>query len=119
ERDIMRYQNIVGQEQMASPAGTAVFWDNNLWHSARSNDSVRDRTMFKVRLAPRVRQSRTWDLSDRGDSEIFRILDRVEPWHGVDGRIEVMNRIELFRYLSGKEPGLSAPHFGHYLDRKD
>ena len=47
------------------------------------------------------------------------ILDRPEPWHGVDGRIEVMNRLALFRYLSGRELGPLAPHFGHYFKRDD
>lgn len=119
ERDIMRYQNIVGQEQLVCPAGTVVFLHHNLWHSSRSNRSASRRMMFKLRLQPRTRQYRTWDLADLDDPEVFRILDQAEPWHGVDGRIEVMNRLALFHYLSGKKPGSTAPHFGHYLDRRD
>lgn len=119
ERDIMRYQHVTGQEQIVCPAGTVVFWHHNLWHSARSNLSKSPRMMFKIRLQPRARQYQTWDLSDLDDPEVFRILGNAEPWHGVDGRIEIMNRLALFRYLSGKAPGPNAPHFGHYLDRKD
>lgn len=118
ERDIMRYQHIVGQEQIVCPAGTVVFLHHNLWHSSRSNRSSSRRLMFKVRLQPSARQQRCWDLEDLHDPEVFRILDRAEAWHGVDGRIEVMNRLALFQYLSGEVPGPSAPHFGHYLNRR-
>ncbi len=116
--DIARYQHIVGQEQIVCPAGTVIYWHNNLWHSGRTNQSDSRRMMFKVRLQPRVRQYRTWDTSDIDDPEVFRVLGDVERWHGVDGRMEVMNRLALFRYLSGQDPGPSAPHFGHYLDRR-
>lgn len=118
ERDIMRYQNIVGQEQIVCPAGTVVVWHHNLWHSGRSNRSGLRRTMFKVRLQPRGPQHRHWDVADLDDPEVWRILDKSEPWHGVDARIETMNRLALFRYLSGREPGPTAPHFGHYLERE-
>jgi hypothetical protein len=118
ESDIRRYQHILGQEQLVCPAGTVVVWHNNLWHSARTNRSSSSRMMFKLRLQPRQRQHRTWDLADLDDPEIYRILSQNEPWHGVDGRIEIMNRLALFRYLSGEGPGASSPHFGHYLDRR-
>lgn len=116
ERDIGRYQHVAGQEQIVCPAGTVVFWHNNLWHSGRSNRSSFRRVMFKVRLRPRVRQHRSWDVSDLQDPEVYRILSENEPWHGVDGRIEIMNRLALFRYLSGDDPGPSAPHFAHYFN---
>ena len=118
EGDLVRYQHVTGQEQIVCPAGTVVFWHHNLWHSGRSNRSGSRRMMFKVRLQPSARQYRTWNLDDLDDPEVYRILDQTEPWHGVDGRIEVMNRLALFRYLSGEEPGASAPHFGHYLSRE-
>jgi hypothetical protein len=118
EADIRRYQHILGQEQLVCPAGTVVVWHNNLWHSARTNRSSARRMMFKLRLQPRDRQYRTWDHADLGDPEIYRILSQNEPWHGVDGRMEIMNRLALFRYLSGEGPGVSSPHFGHYLDRR-
>jgi hypothetical protein len=119
EADIARYQHIVGEEQIVCPAGTVVVWHHNLWHSGRSNRSSERRTMFKVRLQPRERQFRTWDVSDLGDPEIEEILGRAERWHGVDGRIEVLNRFALFHALSGSALGPSAPHFAHYLERRD
>jgi hypothetical protein len=117
EADIVRYQHIVGQEQIVCPAGTVIFWHNNLWHSGRTNHSAARRMMFKVRLQPRARQHRTWDLGDLDDPEVDRILSEPEPWHGVDGRIEIMNRFALFRYMSGRNPGPSSPHFAHYFER--
>lgn len=117
EGDIHRYQHLRGQQQIVCPAGTFVVWHNNLWHSGRTNRSTERRTMFKLRLQPRERQYRTWALGDAGDPEIDRILDTPEPWHGVDGRIEVMQRRALFRYLSGELPGPQAAHFAHYWDR--
>jgi Phytanoyl-CoA dioxygenase (PhyH) len=118
EGDIARYQHITGQEQLVCPAGTVILWHNNLWPSGRTNRSAARRTMFKVRLQPRLPQFRTWHVADDDALEVFRILGETEPWHGVDGRIEVMNRLALFRYLSGREPGPSAPHFGHYFARE-
>jgi len=117
EADIVRYQHILGQEQIVCPAGTVIFWHNNLWHSGRSNRSQQRRMMFKVRLQPSGPQKKTWDLGDLEDPEIDRILGKPEPWHGVDGRMEIMNRYALFQYLSGRKPGPEAPHFAHYLER--
>jgi hypothetical protein len=119
EGDIIRYQHILGEEQIVCPAGTVVVWHHNLWHSGRSNRSTERRVMFKVRLQPRERQFRVWDVADLNDPEIDEILGRTEPWHGVDGRIEVLNRFALFHALSGRPPGASAPHFAHYLELRD
>jgi hypothetical protein len=115
ERDIQRYQHIMGQEQIVCPAGTVVVLHHNLWHSARSNRSGERRLMFKLRLQPRKPAFRTWDTSDLDDPEIDQILGRPEPWHGVEGRAEIMNRYRLFHHLSGRVPGAEAPHFAHYL----
>jgi len=119
EGDIVRYQHILGEEQIVCSAGTLIVWHHNLWHSGRSNRSTERRVMFKVRLQPRERQFRTWDLADLDDPEIDEILGRAEPWHGVDERIEALNRFALFRALSGRAPGASAPHYIHYLERRD
>lgn len=73
--------------------------------------------MFKVRLQPRARQFRTWDLSDLDSPEIGPILSHTEPWHGVDGRMETLQRLALWRALSGALPKGEIPHYGQYLDR--
>lgn len=117
EGDIHRYQHLRGQEQITCPAGTFVIWHNNLWHSGRTNRSTERRMMFKLRLQPRERQYRTWDLTDLGDPEVDWILDTPEPWHGGDARIEIMQRRALFRYLSDELPRAGAAHFAHYWDR--
>ena len=57
EAEIKRYQNIIGQVQAVCEAGTMFFWHTNIWHSARSNFTDRDRYMFKLRLNPRFANS--------------------------------------------------------------
>ena len=75
--------------------------------------------MFKLRLNPTVRQLRLWnteDLTDdyyrpkpihsafpRGD-DVPGILSRREPWfEAASGRLEIVNRIKLWRFLTGDE----------------
>jgi len=101
EADIKRYQNIVGQVQAVCEAGTMFFWHANTWHSARSNTTNQDRYMFKLRLNPTVRQQRLWNTDDIESPEIPKILSQSIPWHGQRNRIEIMNRIKLWRFLSG------------------
>ena len=105
ESTTRRYQDVLGQVQAICDAGTMFFWHTNVWHSARSNHTDRDRYMFKLRLNPTVRQQRLWNTSDLDDpatrTDIARILSESIPWHGQRHRIEVMNRIRLWRYLSG------------------
>lgn len=101
EADIKRYQNIVGQVQAVCKAGTMFFWHANTWHSARSNHTDKDRYMFKLRLNPTVRQQRLWNTDDIESPEIPKILSQSIPWHGQRNRIEIMNRIKLWRFLSG------------------
>jgi hypothetical protein len=119
ESDIRRYQHIKGQQQIVCQAGTVFALHHNLWHSGRSNLSTagQERVMFKVRLQPGSRQYRTWDLRDLESPEIAAILSATEPWHGADGRMETLNRLELWRELSGSLPNGDIPHFGHYLER--
>lgn len=101
EADIMRYQNVVGQVQAVCEAGTMFFWHANTWHSARSNTTDQDRYMFKLRLNPTVRQTRLWNTDDIDDPKIPGILSQKIDWHGQRNRIEIMNRIKLWRFLSG------------------
>ena len=105
ESTTRRYQDVLGQVQAICDAGTMFFWHTNVWHAARSNHSDRDRYMFKLRLNPTVRQQRLWNTGDLDDpetrSDIGKILGETIPWHGQRHRIEVMNRIRLWRYLTG------------------
>ena len=105
ESTTRRYQDVLGQVQAICDAGTMFFWHTNVWHAARSNHSDRDRYMFKLRLNPTVRQQRLWNTADLEDpdtrSDIGKILSGTIPWHGQRHRIEVMNRIRLWRYLTG------------------
>ena len=108
-----------GRMYVLSNLGTVFALHHNLWHSGRSNASAngQERVMFKVRLQPRAAQFRTWDLRDLDSPEIGPILSRTEPWHGVDGRMETLNRLALWRALSGSLPNGEIPHYGRYLDR--
>jgi hypothetical protein len=105
ESTTSRYQDVLGQVQAVCDAGTMFFWHTNVWHAARSNHTDRDRYMFKLRLNPTVRQQRLWNTGDLDDpetrSDVGTILSEKIPWHGQRHRIEVMNRIRLWRYLTG------------------
>jgi len=100
---LMRYQSIVGQLQTVCPAGTLVFWHHNLWHGARSNFTDRWRYMFKLRLNASVKQERLWNTEDEHDPEVVKALQASFPWHGHEERREVMNRIRLWRALTGND----------------
>lgn len=101
ESQITRYHNIVGQVPTVCKAGTFVVWHHNLWHASRSNRTDAMRYMFKVRINPTVKQLRLWDTADLNDPEIEKILGQSQPWYGQEGRLETMNRIRLWRALTG------------------
>lgn len=90
-----------------------IFWHHNLWHSARSNRSVRKRYMYNLRLNPKADQVRHWNTDDIDDPEVIQILKRIQLWHGEGGRVEIINRAKLWRYLTGN------PHYDldYYLTR--
>jgi hypothetical protein len=100
ESQIGRYQNVVGQIPTVCKAGTMIFWHHNLWHASRSNHTDAVRYMFKVRINPTVRQVRLWNMDDLDDPEIPKILRHPEPWHGQEARLEIMNRLRLWRSLT-------------------
>lgn len=114
ESSVRRYQNIVGQIQCVCKAGTIIVWHHNIWHSARSNHTDKDRYMFKVRLNPTTRQQLLWDTSDLQDPEIITILKNNHKWHGVTTRTEEMNRVKLWRSLTN-QPDFDLP--GWYWSR--
>lgn len=118
EMDIARYQNFRGQIPMVCKAGTILVLHHGIWHCGRRNETDQVRYMFKVRLNPRVRQLRLWNTDDLDEStrkhkaiftrdtnaveDIQTILGRQEPWfEDAAGRLEVVNRIKLWRFLTG------------------
>jgi Phytanoyl-CoA dioxygenase (PhyH) len=119
EMDIARYQNFLGQIQTVCKAGTLLVVHHGIWHCGRQNRSDRVRYMFKVRLNPTVRQLRLWNTDDlTGDegkpqrifggsqktNDIQGILGAQEPWFEEgDGRLEIINRIKLWRFLTGDD----------------
>ena len=121
ESSIGRYQNLRGQEHVVCPEGTVLLFHHGLWHGAGANHSTDLRLMFKIRTAPTQPQHRLWDTSDLpanhkeprpifwagGDTPvdpIHQILATLEPWfEGDTGRLEIMNRLRLWRYLLGDE----------------
>ena len=127
EMDVARYQNLLGQVRLTCPAGTMLILHHGLWHCARRNGSDRERMMLKIRLNPRVPQIRLWNTDDldgreelnkalytgepQGEDDIQSILSHPEPWFD-DGaaRLEVINRVKLWRSLSGR-PGFDADYW--------
>lgn len=120
EMDIARYQNFLGQVPMVCKAGTLLALHHGIWHCGRQNKTDRLRYMYKIRLNPVVRQFRLWNTDDLTDDagrhkaiftantnaveDVQTILGRGEPWfEDAGGRLEIINRIKLWRFLSGDE----------------
>lgn len=121
ESDISRYQNFLGQVPMVCEAGTVLALHHGIWHCGRRNQTDRIRYMFKIRLNPRVRQCRLWNTADLDEQmkmdpaplarskekqkeTLFSILSRIEPWYeNADGRLELVNRIKFWRFLTGNQ----------------
>jgi len=101
EAAIARYQNFAGQTAMACPAGSLLVCHHGIWHCGQPNLTSRPRTMFKLRLGPAGPQRLTWDTRDLHDPEIGRILSRDHRWYGHEVRLEIVNRIRLWRALTG------------------
>jgi hypothetical protein len=121
-----RYQNIRGQQHMVCEAGTLLFLHNGIWHGGGVNLSDQTRTMFKIRMNPRQAQIRQWDTQALPQAPAQRpiffvktplpttvesILMTPEPWFEQDtGRLEFVNRIRLWRHLSG-DPTFDADYW--------
>ncbi len=100
--EISRYHHITGQINTVCKGGTIVFVHHGIWHGARPNLTDKTRYMFKLRLNPMFKQHRLWNTDDIDDPEVSRNLGRMQPWYGSpDGRLEIVNRIHLWRYLTG------------------
>jgi hypothetical protein len=103
ETDIGRYHNFVGQMPIVCKAGTLVVGHHGIWHCAQPNRTDRMRYMFKLRLNPTVRQRKLWNTDDLDDPQIGEILHRNHQWYGNDDRLEYVNRIKFWRFLTGDE----------------
>ena len=121
-----RYQNIRGQQHVVCEAGTLLFLHSGIWHGGGVNTSDRTRTMFKIRMNPTAPQVRKFDLStlkpqaeqrpiflvkSPQPESVEQILMTPEPWFEQDtGRLEFVNRVKLWRYLTG-DPGYDADYW--------
>jgi Phytanoyl-CoA dioxygenase (PhyH) len=104
ESDTGRYQNLLGQTRLVCPAGTVVFLHHGIWHGGRRNDSAVDRYMFKIRFNPTVRQLRLWNTDDLYDPAVAAELRTRFPWYEkATGRLEIYNRVRLWRALIGDD----------------
>ncbi|MES1158113.1 MAG: phytanoyl-CoA dioxygenase family protein [Haliangium ochraceum] len=101
ESDVGRYQNFRGQIATVCRAGTLVCCHHGLWHCGQPNHTHAPRTLLKVRVAPSGRQLRPWDLRDIDDPAIADTLRFTHPWTGGDARLEIVQRIKLWRHLTG------------------
>lgn len=113
ESDIARYQNFIGQMPVVCKAGTVFVAHHGIWHCAQPNLTDKKRYMFKLRLNPTVRQKRLWNTDDIEDEAISSLLNANHGWYGNESRLEVVNRIQMWRFLIGDD------HFdlGYWLSR--
>ncbi|NBC23019.1 MAG: phytanoyl-CoA dioxygenase [Gammaproteobacteria bacterium] len=135
EAAIARYQNVRGQEHVVCPAGTVLILHHGIWHGGGVNRSNRLRYMFKIRLCPTQPQVRLWDTADlpatgepqrpifwtggvRDRDSVAAILTRPEPWFEQDtARLEYINRVRLWRYLTG-DPAYDADYWATRIENE-
>ena len=103
ESDIARYQNFLGQMPMVCKAGTVAVAHHGIWHCAQPNLTDNKRYMFKLRLNPTVRQKKLWNSDDIDDAEISDLLNANHRWYGNEVRLEAVNRIKMWRFLTGDD----------------
>lgn len=116
---VSRYQHLLGEQQYSGPAGTLMVFHQGLWHCGQPNPGSEERWLYKIRLNPRVPQVRLWNTADfdevhndardhtwahmRRDS-VGHVFRSMQPWQkGHEARYELMQRVKLWRYLSGDE----------------
>jgi hypothetical protein len=100
ETEVGRYRNVKGMYQCVCEAGTVVVWHHNLWHGAQPNHTDLARYMIKLRINPTVKQQLLWNTDDLQAPEVFGWLGKVQPWWGVEQRLELMNKIRFWRALT-------------------
>ncbi len=101
EFEVALYHNFVGQLPTACSAGTVLALHHGIWHCAQPNHAPTPRYMFKLRLQPTHRQLRLYDSRAGEEEAISAALTAPEPWMGTDQRLEIIQRIRLWRLLSG------------------
>jgi hypothetical protein len=107
-QEVSRYDNVRGMVQCVCKAGTVVVWHHNLWHGAQPNLGDINRYMVKLRVNPTVRQQLLWNTADLADPAIHGWMNRAHAWWGVEGRLEMINKIRLWRSLTGQPDWDSA-----------
>jgi hypothetical protein len=100
---ISRYKNIKGQIQLATHAGTMVFWHQGLWHCAQPNYTDHMRYVFKLRLRPGQIQRGLFNTEGYDGSHVRKILSHHFPWQGNEARLEQVQRAKLWRYVTGDD----------------
>jgi hypothetical protein len=100
---IGRYKNIVGQKQLVASAGTMVFWHQGLWHCAQPNFTDNKRYVFKLRLRPGEPQRALFNTEGYDSPAVRKILGRQFAWQGNEGRLEIVQRAKLWRYVTGDD----------------
>jgi hypothetical protein len=101
EGTVARCHNVVGQQRVVCPAGTVVVFHHGMWHAGQPNASDRTRFMLKLRLNPSVKQERLFDTSELDSPDVRDALLVGHPWHGVEARLELVQRALLWRTVSG------------------
>lgn len=105
-----RYQNFRGQVATVCPAGTLVVVHHGIWHCAQPNRTESTRYMLKLRLQPTYQQVRLWDDRGTDRAAIGTMLTSCEPWFGTDHRLEILQRLRLWRLVSG-DPQFDCDHW--------
>ena len=87
---------------MACPAGSLLVCHHGIWHCGQPNRT--DRLAHDVQAAPEparaaARCSGTPPTFD--DPRIGKVLSRDHGWYGHEVRLEIANRIRLWRALTG------------------
>lgn len=113
EMSIARCHNVVGQQRVVCPAGTLVVFHHGLWHAGQPNRADRKRFLLKLRVNPAVKQERLFDTRDLDRPEVMDALLREFAWHGVERRLDLVQRARLWRYVSGNP----RADIEHYLTR--
>ena len=76
---------------------------HGIWHCAQPNQTDEIRYMFKLRLNPTVRQLRLWNTDDIDHPKIPGLLSTNHAWTGNENRLEQVNRIKFWRFLTGDD----------------
>ena len=132
--EVGKYQHIVGERRFAGPAGTVIVMHHGIWHAGQSNPVDRPRWMHKFRFNPSEPQVRHWNLDDfhdvhneptdhqfatTGDDTAATLFRHRHPWMTISaGRVEIVQRARLWRYLTGDD-AYDVDYYLGRLERRD